>query len=215
MIHAILKIVLGGLLVVTVIGFLKNSDRDANYLISKESKTFMTPDIKRLQENIANLQKVLAEIDFEFIDDSKWSEPSDTSYLNENDRADPDIMANVDAMEATNKLIAWFGRDQEGGFVGLWQGPENTPLEHAPVVRLNNEGQYEIVAATVPDYIAIADMDEENFDNARSALLAVGFNVAASRDEIWEKIGEMNSANAFRHEIYNRGRVLRGLKSID
>lgn len=175
----------------------------------------MTPDINRLQENIGNLQEVLEEIDFEFIDDPKWSEPSDTSYLNETDRADPDIMANIDAMNATNKLIAWFGRDQEGGFVGLWRGPGNTPLEGAPVVRLDNEGQYQIMAATVPDYLALADMDEDNFNDARLALLAVGFKVSASRDEAWGKIDGLSNPNAFRKELYNQGRILRGLKSID
>ena len=79
----------------------------------------MTPDINRLQKNLANLQNVLDQIEFEFIDDPEWAEPSDTSYLNETDRADPDIMANVAAMDATNKLIAWFGRAYGRAFKGF------------------------------------------------------------------------------------------------
>ena len=175
----------------------------------------MTPDINRLQKNLANLQDVLDQIEFEFIDDPQCAEPSDASYLNETDRADPDTMANVAAMDETNKLIAWFGRDQEGGFVGLWRGPENTSLERAPVVRLDNEGQYNLVAATVPDYVAVSDMDDEAFDDTRAALLAAGFNVAASRDEIWETLDGMSDPNAFRHELYNQDRVRRGLQPIE
>lgn len=175
----------------------------------------MTPDINRLQKNLANLQNVLDQIEFEFIDDPEWAEPSDTSYLNETDRADPDIMANVAAMDATNKLIAWFGRDQEGGFVGLWRGPEKTPLERAPVVRLDNEGQYNLVAATVPDYVAVSDMDDEAFNDTRAALVAAGFSVAASREEIWQALDGMSDPNAFRNELYNQERVRRGLQPIE
>lgn len=174
----------------------------------------MTPDIDRLQKNLISLGEVLDQIEFEFIDDPHWSEPSDTSYLSDADRTDPDIMANVEAMDATNKRIAWFGRDQEGGFVGLWRDPENNSLERAPVVRLDNEGQYELVAATVPDYIAVSDMDEEIFDATRATLLAVGFKVAASRDEIWEALNGFSDPNAFRHELYNQGRARRGLEEI-
>lgn len=207
-----LKIVLGGLLAVTVVWFVTTSNIAPKYSIHKKEKFSMTPDIKRLQENLVSLRDTLDQIEFEFIDDPHSPEPSDTSYLNETARADPDTMANVEAMDATNKLIAWFGRDQEGGFVGFWRGPENTPLERAPVVRLDNEGQYDLVAATVPDYIAVADMEEDRFDDARAALLAVGFEVATSRDEIWKKLDGMSDPNAFRGELYDQGRRRRGLK---
>jgi hypothetical protein len=173
----------------------------------------MTPDVSRLRKALTNLPDVLDQFEFEFVDDPNWPEPSDTSYFNDNDRANPDIMANVEAMDATNKLIAWFGRDQEG-FVGLWRQPGGLPLERAPVVRLDSEGQYSLVAATVPDYIAIS-VDDDAFSETRASLVAAGFNVAASREEIWDALDGIGDPNAFRHKLYNQGRARRGLKPIE
>lgn len=173
----------------------------------------MTPDVRRLQRVLADLSDVLDEFEFEFVDDPNWPRPSDFSYLNDSDRANPDIMANVEAMQANNKLIAWFGRDQEG-FVGLWQGPSDLPLERAPVVRLDSEGQYSLVAATVPDYIQIS-VDDEAFSDTREALLAAGFRVAASREQIWDVLdGISDDPNEYRRNLYNQGRARRGLELI-
>ena len=172
----------------------------------------MTPDVDRLRRSLSSLREVLDMIEFEFVDDPQWAEPSDTSYLSDADRADPDIMANVEAMDATNKLIAWFGRDDQG-FVGLWRSSAGLPMERAPVVRLDSEGQYSLVAATVPNYFAISVQDEA-FNDARVALVAAGFEVAASREEIWSALAGVAKPNAYRHELYNQGRTQRGLKPI-
>ena len=172
----------------------------------------MTPDVKRLHCVLAKLQDVLEEIEFELVDDPQWPEPSDTSYLNDADRANPDIMANVEVMTETNSLIAWFGRDLEG-FVGLWRGSASLPLELAPVVRLDSEGQYSLIATTVPGYIA-ASVDDESFSDTRAALIAAGFEVLASREEIWAALEGIIGPNAFRHELYNQGRARRGLVPV-
>ena len=82
----------------------------------------MTPDLRRLQESSDTLGPIFEQLELELVDDPAWEEPSDTSYLSETDRANPDIVANVDAMTKTNRLISWFGRDMEG-FVGIWRGP--------------------------------------------------------------------------------------------
>ena len=62
--------------------------------VSQPSKTkdpIMTTDVKRLQTVLADLAGVLDQLEFEFVDDPNWPEPSDTSYLDDSDRADPDI----------------------------------------------------------------------------------------------------------------------------
>ncbi|MFI8619137.1 hypothetical protein ACIGHN_26925 [Acidovorax sp. NPDC077693] len=172
----------------------------------------MTPDLQRLHQCFDQLSAIVDSLDLELVDDPQWIEPSDTSYLNDSDQADPDIMANVEAMAATNKLIAWFGRDHEG-FVGLWRGAEDQPLDRAPVVRLDSEGQYNIVAATIPDYLAIS-MPEEEFESSRQVLVAAGFKVTASDTEIWEALNDAESPNDFRYALYNEERVRRGLPQI-
>jgi hypothetical protein len=173
----------------------------------------MTPDIDRLRNTRDALSDIADGLELELVDDPKWAEPSDVSYLSEQDRANPDIMANVDAMAATNRLIAWFARDSEG-FVGLWRGPENRPLLEAPIVRLDSEGQYSIVAKSVGDYLAIS-ADGDSFDDNRERLVAAGFTVGASPDAIWAAVAtEEAAANKHRHTLYNEGRVRRGLEPI-
>jgi hypothetical protein len=92
------------------------------------------------RRNLGQLDDLVSSLELQLVDDPRWAEPSDVSYLNDKDRANPSTMSNVEAMAATNELIAWFGRDMEG-FVGLWRGPNNTPLEQAPIVRLDTEGR--------------------------------------------------------------------------
>ncbi|MDX2093310.1 MAG: hypothetical protein SFX73_36035 [Kofleriaceae bacterium] len=172
----------------------------------------LTREIALLHEKLDDLTDITGSIELELVDNPRWAEPSDTSYLNARDRADPDIMSNVDAMTATNQLIEWFGRDMEG-FVGLWRGPSNTPREQAPIVRLDSEGQYALVATNIGDYLAIST-DEDDFDDNRVALITAGFTVAASRDAIWASVPDRDNANDYRHKLYNEGRVKRGLTAI-
>jgi hypothetical protein len=172
----------------------------------------MTPDLARLRENFGRLGQLVSALELELVDDPSWAAPSDTSYLNAKDRENPDIMANIEAMAATNQLIAWFGRDMEG-FLGLWRGPKGLPLEQAPVVQLDSEGQYSIVASTIPNYLAIA-WSEEAFERARQALTKVGFVVASSPDEISKASEAFDSPNDYRHGLYNEARMRRGLSPV-
>ena len=173
----------------------------------------MTPDVTRLREKLDELESLVSELELELVDDPHWAEPSDTSYLSAKDRENPDIMSNVEAMAATNKLIAWFGRDMEG-FVGLWRGPDSAPLEKAPVLRLDSEGQYDMVAATIGDYLLISASGDD-FAANRTTLVEAGFDVASSPDAIWDALDGFACPNDYRHVLYNEARVRRGLKPIE
>ena len=173
----------------------------------------MTPDIERLRK-AKKLQRILEDLEMEFVDDPAWGEPSDTSYLSPKERKDPDIASNVEAMDATNKLIAWLGRARVG-FVGLWRGPRDRPLDKAPVVVLDTEGQYEVVSATVADFIAIS-VDDEDLDDTIKVLVAAGFSPRKSHKAIWKALDAFkgDNPNEYRHLLYNEGRKRRGLKPI-
>ena len=71
----------------------------------------MTPEILLLRGKINQISEITEYIELELTDNPQWEAPSDTSYLNEKDWADPDIVDNVRAMQATNKLgtMAWSG----------------------------------------------------------------------------------------------------------
>jgi hypothetical protein len=173
----------------------------------------MTPALTLLRDKLEQLAAVVDSLELELVDDPKWPEPSDMSYLSAKEREDPDIMSNVDAMLATNELISWFGRDMEG-YVGLWRGPKNTPLEKAPIVRLDSEGQYDLVAATIGDYLAIST-DADEFDEHRAAIVAAGFTVGQTPEAIWDALAGFEGPNDFRHVLYNEGRVRRGLPPVE
>ncbi len=73
----------------------------------------------------------------------------DTSYLTAEDRANPDIAANVQAMEETAALITWVAENEDEGVAfGFWRGPADLPLDAAPVVALDTEGQLELLRGT-------------------------------------------------------------------
>jgi hypothetical protein len=169
-------------------------------------------ELSSLRERLGRLGNLVERLELELVDDPQWAEPSDVSYLTAADRADPEIMDNVEAMSATNNLIAWFGRDQEG-FVGFWCGPSDGPIDAAPVVRLDTEGQYRLIAATVPDYLAIS-VSEGEFAGTRQTLIEAGFSVSSSREAIWHALESFDDPNEYRRKLYNEGRARRGLPPI-
>lgn len=70
----------------------------------------------------------------------------DTSYLSAEDLANPDIAANVRAIEETAALITWVGEDEdESQAFGYWRGPNDVPLAAAPIVSLDSEGQFQVL----------------------------------------------------------------------
>jgi len=170
-------------------------------------------ELDLLREHFACLQDVIAPLQLTLVEDPRWEEPSSTAYLTDADRADPDTRGNFEAMQATNALIAWFGQDVEG-FVGLWRGPDGIPLATAPVVRLDSEGQYALVAGNVGNYIA-ASRDEDDFAEVRAVLVAAGLAVADEWEDIWDTTEGFACPNDYRHVLYNEGRARRGLPPVE
>ena len=180
----------------------------------------MTPEIEILRANENELQPLFEDIGFKLLEDFDWDELKKLAggHLTERDRQDPDIMSNVEAMEKTNAMISWFGRDYDG-FVGLWRGPSQTPLEMAPVVRLNTEGQYELRGPSVANYLAVEnylanDADADFFDWAREVLASLELSVRESSEAVWECLKGVTAPKAVHHTFYNEGRVKRGLAPI-
>ncbi|TGK02596.1 hypothetical protein EHQ53_13615 [Leptospira langatensis] len=178
-------------------------------------------ELQILNNAEGNLAQFLEDIGFERCNDLNWQDPSDTSYLNDSDRQDMDIMANVFAMSETNRLIYWIGKDV-GGFIGLWVGPSNIQLANAPVVELDLEGQYRIIATRIADYL-ISRSYSEDFDKDRELLVQYGFTVADSLDELEQAVDEFKekfyfdpsmSPQLYRHRIYNDQRWKHGLTAV-
>ena len=124
-------------------------------------------------------------------------------------KAGSHIMVNVVVMDATNTIIAWSGRDQEGGLLSVAH-PEKTPLERAPVVAVSTmKGSTTLVAATRQTKPAAG---------RTTRLLTIPRSSGCRRIQrqlLRGKSGAgtdgMSDPNAF-NELYNQERVRRGLQ---
>ncbi len=73
----------------------------------------------------------------------------DTSHLTAEDLAKPDVAANTRAIAETAALITWVAENtDEGVAFGYWRGPDDLPLDVAPVVAFDTEGQFELLPGT-------------------------------------------------------------------
>ncbi|TGK06617.1 hypothetical protein EHO59_00290 [Leptospira semungkisensis] len=178
-------------------------------------------ELQILNNAVGVLAQFLTDIGFEKCNDLTWQDPSDASYLNEDDRQNMDIMANAFAMSETNRLIYWIGKDEDG-FIGLWIGPSNIKLVDAPIVELDLEGQYRIIAVRLADYLLSRSISED-LDKNQELLTQFGFNVTDSLDNSDQALTEFRekfhldsamSPQFYRHQIYNDQRMQRGLEAI-
>ncbi|MDT9591932.1 hypothetical protein RDV89_02555 [Nocardioides zeae] len=83
----------------------------------------------------------------------------DTSYLTDDDRANPDVMANVRAIEETAALVTWVAVEPQRA-VGYWRGPASIPLDRAPLAQLDDEGQLRLTGAVSVTEFYAAELEE-------------------------------------------------------
>jgi hypothetical protein len=114
---------------------------------------------------------------FSFDASPDWAPWLDTSYLTESDWADPGIRANVKAIAEVCALIDFVVEDEERNYVGYWRGPAHTALSQAPIVRLDNEGQFDFCGtANIAGAILIAGGDDL-FEELQSWLQEIGIGM--------------------------------------
>ncbi len=111
----------------------------------------------------------------------------DHSYLNDRDRADPDIMANVAAIKAVLRHLAVVARTTNGNIAGYWVHPDE-PRDALAVVQYDTEGQFNILPGLTLLEALIGDAacgDDARFTELAERFAALGLPVAApSRDDL-------------------------------
>ena len=120
-----------------------------------------------------------------FLEDDDLPALLDTSYLDEDDLADPGIRANVAAMAETNALIVWVAEEEDGAVFGYWAGLDGPPVHHgfadAMVVTLDTEGQYmALPGRNITEALCAHASDFD--DDAFVALAARARDLAAETD---------------------------------
>jgi hypothetical protein len=108
-----------------------------------------------------------------------WAPWLDTSYLSAADRKNPDIMANVKAIVEVCGLVAFVGAEEDGNYFGYWRGPKKRPIAESPLVCLDNEGQFRLLAgSTFAEAILKAKTwDEKQFRELRRWLRSIGISI--------------------------------------
>ena len=157
----------------------------------------------------------LEAFNFQLLSDGQQSSVFDKSYLSETDRTNPDIMANVAAIDDVLTHMLVVGELGDYGAYGYWLGPENRPIESAPIVRLDTEGQFELrrgrmlAEALLLDYGAY-DNDEE-FIDLRDWFNDFGLNITASSRDEFPSLDIKPTPDDLHLERYNAHRVAAGL----
>jgi hypothetical protein len=136
----------------------------------------------------------------------------DHDYINDADRADPSIMANVRAMQDTDKKLKFVIQCDDMSLIGYWQPDPETPLEQCALFWLDTEGQYYLAEGkTLAEslaYRALVDGSEDTFWSLQDAFERLGISVPkadetsifADMDIRAAKVGE--TPKEFRNQRY-------------
>lgn len=189
------------------------------------------PDLKCLIQiralrdtgGIALPSDALAATGFDLIDPDHLPALLDHSYLNERDRANPDIMANIRAFDEVFALSAFVAVGDNDEIVGYWQGPDRVPLNQAPFVILDAEGQFSFLpGATITEAMVIYSL-QTRFDEAElqrrfevmcESFRTVGIDIAI-RDLASVRVNSVGVGPAEIHSgAYTKFRTEAGLPPI-
>jgi hypothetical protein len=139
------------------------------------------------------------------------------SYLNETDRQNPDIMANVAAINQVMSMITFVAKSEDGDMIGYWHGPEQTSISEAPIVKLDTEGQFDLMQGRNLSEAMLGNYtfgDDARFADGRAWLAACGIEIEAAN---WHALATPVAAtlpNKLHRSLYNDKRIAAGLKPI-
>ena len=137
----------------------------------------------------------------------------DHSYLNDKDRADPDIMANVAAIKSTCEHAAFVAQNQDGNVFGYWFGPENVGINDAPIVKLDTEGQFDLLGGRTLSEALLGDHvfeDAGRFAEFKTLFAAAGIAIAGDSwdDLVYPK--PPTTPGAFHEKLYRENQQKEG-----
>ena len=103
----------------------------------------------------------------------------------------PDISANVRAIDEVCDYICFVAQTDGGEYIGYWRGPENLPINLSPLVYYDTEGQFELCGSRFVESIFFLVYDEELLKEFRDLCSDQGIDVDfSSLDDI--PIPELN-----------------------
>lgn len=143
------------------------------------------PCPKDLEILITHGSDLLEELGIEINGDPSWAPWTDKSYLTAADYQDPDIAANVKAIDETFAMIRFAARTDQGEFIGYWSGPEGRTAAAGPLVYYDTEGQFRLCGARFIEALFFVSYDEELLARLKHTVAGHGVPLAfESIDEI-------------------------------
>jgi hypothetical protein len=139
------------------------------------------------------------------------------SYLNDEDRRNPDIMANVAALNEIVAMITFVATSEDGDMIGYWHGPGRTPIGAAPIVKYDTEGQFDLMQGRTLSEAMLGNYtfgDDERFSDGRAWLKACGIEMEAAN---WHGLSTPTAATMpekLHRTLNNEKRIAAGLKPI-
>jgi hypothetical protein len=128
---------------------------------------------------------ILDGLGIEISGDPDWAPWADKSYLTEADYRDPDIAANVKAIDDTFAHIRFVARTEQGESIGYWCGPEGRKAAEGPVVYYDTEGQFRLCGARFIEALFFVLYDDAGLEELRRAAAEWGVPLDfASIDDI-------------------------------
>jgi hypothetical protein len=166
-------------------------------------------DVKLL---VTHADELARRTGIELSGEKDWAPWSDTSYLSEADRANPDIMANVRAIGEVCDSIAFIAAHEDDEYIGYWRGPGRRRIADSPLVCLDNEGQFTFCGgSTFAEAVLSRTSGDQPFAELRDWLRSLGISVRAEApDDLDYPEGEP-SPDELQKDLYYRYRGEAGL----
>ena len=95
--------------------------------------------------------------------------------------------------------VRWVAEIGDGDLLGYWVGERGRPLAESPIVVCDPDGQFELGARTLAEYLLdCADPeDPDDFIEVRNALEQLGVGVRVrNQQEIWDRLDGFDEPNS-------------------
>lgn len=102
------------------------------------------------------------------------------------------------AFDRMVRQIRWIGEILDGSLIGYWVGEGNRPVDRSPLVVCDPDGQFELGAMTIAEYLldCTDPEDPEDFAEVRSELERLGIHVPVrNHDELWDRLEGFDDPN--------------------
>ena len=143
------------------------------------------PCPRDLQLLIENCPDLIADLGISLGVDADWAPWSDKSYLTPEDLANPDITANVKAIDEVCEHVRFVAQLDGGECIGYWVSPTLRPIAACPVVYYDTEGQFELCGGRFVESLFFLIYDDDALEEVRLKCAALGIPMEfSSLDDI-------------------------------